>query len=61
MSGSDQAVEALHAEVRVYREAHHARLLRELDAIAADLTEALLQPEVRAAGHQFAYRTEAWG
>lgn len=53
----DQALDALYAAVRADREAHHARILRELDAIAEDLT-GTLPPELRAAGLRFVYETD---
>ncbi|MFI7415339.1 hypothetical protein ACIBU0_42565 [Streptomyces sp. NPDC049627] len=58
MSAVDQALDAVYAAARADREAHQARILGELDAIAEDLTEALLPPELRAAGFRFAYDTE---
>ena len=58
MTAVDQALDAVYAAARADREAHQARILGELDAIAEDLTEALLSPELRAAGFRFAYDTE---
>ncbi|MFI5990249.1 hypothetical protein ACIBAC_00145 [Streptomyces sp. NPDC051362] len=53
----DQALAGLYADVRADREAHRARILGELDVIAADLTETL-PPELRAAGCRLVYDTE---
>lgn len=39
MSGIDQALDAVYAEARADREAHQARIVRELDAIADELRE----------------------
>ncbi|WP_328491280.1 hypothetical protein [Streptomyces zaomyceticus] len=58
MSGVDQALDTMYAGVRAYREVHHARIVRELDSIAADLTETLLPPEMRAAGLRLTYNNE---
>ncbi|MFK0159161.1 hypothetical protein ACIQVK_44710 [Streptomyces sp. NPDC090493] len=58
MSAVDQALDALYATVRADREAHRARIMGELDAIAEHLTETLLPPELRAAGVRIAYNTE---
>lgn len=54
----DQALDALYAAVRADREAHRARIMGELDAIAAELTETVLSPELRAAGLRLAYDME---
>ena len=53
----DQALDALYAATRADREAHHARIMGELSAVAEQLTETL-PPELRAAGIRFAYETE---
>ncbi|MDI3102063.1 hypothetical protein QJ054_34060 [Streptomyces sp. AN-3] len=58
MSDVDQALDGLYAAARADREAHHTRILGELDALATDLTETLLPPELRAAGIRIAYNTE---
>ncbi|MFI8206751.1 hypothetical protein [Streptomyces sp. NPDC085937] len=58
MSDVDQMLNALYATARTDREAHHARILRELDATTETLTENLLPPEWRAAGLRFVYETE---
>lgn len=57
MINVDQALDALYAEVRAVREAHRARMMGELDAIAENLTD-LLPPELRAAGLRIAYDTD---
>ncbi|MGW2550084.1 hypothetical protein [Streptomyces sp. NPDC001635] len=51
-----QALEALHAAADADREAHHTRILDELDTTAEDLTQTL-PPELRAAGLRIAYDT----
>lgn len=56
MSSLDQALDAVYAATRADREAHRARIVRELDAIAEDLTKT--PPELRAAGIRIAYDTE---
>ncbi|MFD9394178.1 hypothetical protein ACFWBB_26600 [Streptomyces sp. NPDC060000] len=58
MNTWDQALDALYAATRANREAHRARIMGELDAIAENLTETLLPPELRAAGIRIAYDTE---
>ncbi|MEU2969070.1 hypothetical protein ABZ687_29335 [Streptomyces ardesiacus] len=58
MDAVDQALAAVYAEARADREAHRARIVDEMDAIAVDLTETLLPPELRAAGLRIAYNTE---
>ncbi|MGW0032988.1 hypothetical protein ACWDXD_24625 [Streptomyces sp. NPDC003314] len=61
MSTLDQAIDALYAEVRAYREAHRFRLLRELDITAAELTQTLLPPELRTVGFRLTYDEKALG
>ncbi|MFJ4084911.1 hypothetical protein ACIP2Z_38960 [Streptomyces iakyrus] len=53
-----QALDAVYDAARADREAHQARIMGELDAIADHLTVALLSPELRAAGLRIAYDTE---
>jgi hypothetical protein len=57
VSNVDQALDAIYAAVRADREAHRARIMGELDAIARELTETL-PPEMRTAGLRFVYETE---
>ncbi|MCX5182619.1 hypothetical protein [Streptomyces sp. NBC_00268] len=52
-----QALDALYIAAAADREAHHTRILGELDTIAEDLTQ-ILPPELRAAGLRIAYDTE---
>ncbi|MER6109330.1 hypothetical protein [Streptomyces hirsutus] len=54
----DQVLDDLYAAARADREAHQARVMGELDAIAAHLTETLLPPELRAAGLRLEYDIE---
>ncbi|MFE1206296.1 hypothetical protein ACFW5V_31935 [Streptomyces sp. NPDC058762] len=58
MTGVDEALDAVYAAARADREAHQARIVGEMDALAAHLTETLLPPELRAAGLRIAYDTE---
>jgi hypothetical protein len=58
VSDLDQALDALYSEAREDREAHRARIMGELDAIAKNLTETLLPPEMRAAGFRLVYDME---
>ncbi|QFG13221.1 hypothetical protein SEA_GILGAMESH_29 [Streptomyces phage Gilgamesh] len=58
MDAVDQALDAVYAAAREDREAHRARIVGELDAIAAHLTETVLPPEMRAAGIRLEYDTK---
>jgi hypothetical protein len=53
-----RALEALHAAADVDRETGQARVRREIDAAAEELTDTLLPPELRAAGVRLVYNTE---
>ncbi|MCG8971776.1 hypothetical protein [Streptomyces sp. CL12-4] len=58
MDAVDQALDAVYAAIRADREAHQVRIVGELDAIAAHLTETLLPPEMRAVGFRLEYDTK---
>ena len=58
MDDLDQALDAVYAAARADREAHQARIMGELGAITAHLSDTLLPPELRAAGLRLAYDTE---
>ncbi|MFF4902238.1 hypothetical protein [Streptomyces sp. NPDC001068] len=52
-----QALDALYTAAATDREAHHTRILGEVDTMAEELTQTL-PPELRAAGLRIAYDTE---